>query len=50
MKKSLRVIVIEDSEDDAILVVRALQAFGYEVSFERVDTAKSLQEAFRRGP
>jgi diguanylate cyclase (GGDEF)-like protein len=50
MKKPLRVIIIEDSEDDAILVVRALQAFGYEVSFERVDTSEGLQDAFRHGP
>jgi PAS domain S-box-containing protein len=50
MKKPLRVIIIEDSEDDATLVVRALQVFGYEVLFERVDTSEGLQEAFERDP
>jgi hypothetical protein len=35
----LRVLVIEDSEDDTLLVIRALQKGGYEPTYERVDTS-----------
>ncbi|HWP60950.1 MAG TPA: GAF domain-containing protein [Candidatus Acidoferrales bacterium] len=37
-KRTLRVLILEDSEDDALLMVRELQRAGYEVAFERVDT------------
>src|SRR5687768_10403593 len=39
---SLRVILVEDSEDDAVLVIRELVRGGYEVTFTRVDTAEGL--------
>jgi sigma-B regulation protein RsbU (phosphoserine phosphatase) len=35
----LRVLVIEDSEDDTLLVIRALQKGGHEPTYERVDTS-----------
>lgn len=38
----LRVLIIEDSEDDALLVVRELKRAGYDVEFERVDNPSSL--------
>jgi two-component system cell cycle sensor histidine kinase/response regulator CckA len=44
----LRVLVIEDSEDDAALLVRELRRGGYEVSHERVDTASAMSSALDR--
>jgi diguanylate cyclase (GGDEF)-like protein len=41
----LRVLLIEDSEDDAALVVRALSRGGYEVISRRVDTPEALVDA-----
>jgi len=43
--KSLRVLLIEDSEIDAELLVRELHRGGYDVCFERVETAASLVAA-----
>ena len=41
----LRVLLIEDSEDDALLVGRALARGGYDVQSVRVETAETLREA-----
>lgn len=41
----LRVLNVEDSEDDALQLVRYLRKAGYDVTFERVDTPKALQDA-----
>jgi PAS domain S-box-containing protein len=41
----LRVLLVEDSEDDAALVLRELHRGGYEVSWERVDTPAALVDA-----
>jgi len=41
----LRVLLIEDNEDDAALVTRALKDAGYEVSATRVETARGLRRA-----
>ena len=45
MGTPLRVLIIEDFEDDALLLVRELQRGGYEVEFERVETAEAMQSA-----
>lgn len=45
MAKHLRVLIVEDSEDDALLMVRELERSGYEVAFDRVDTAEALAGA-----
>ena len=45
MNTSLRVLVVEDSEDDTLLLVRLLQRGGYEVTCERVETAAAVNEA-----
>ena len=45
MGQPLRVLIIEDSEEDAQLVLRELRRGGYEVEFERVETSASLQSA-----
>src|SRR5713226_8110807 len=39
----LRVLVIEDSEDDTVMVLRELKRAGYDVDFKRVDSADSLK-------
>jgi diguanylate cyclase (GGDEF)-like protein len=43
--RQLRLLLIEDSEDDAALVVRALTRGGYEVTVARVDTPEALIDA-----
>jgi two-component system cell cycle sensor histidine kinase/response regulator CckA len=41
----LRVLVVEDSEDDAALLLLELRRGGYDVSHERVDTAPAMTAA-----
>jgi PAS domain S-box-containing protein len=48
VRASLRLLVVEDSEDDALLVVRELRRAGYNVTFERVDTPESMGSALAR--
>src|SRR6266545_4259877 len=45
MGTHLRILLIEDSQDDARLVLREIQRGGYEVKFERVETAESMRAA-----
>ncbi len=45
MGNPLRVLIVEDSEADALLLVRELRRGGYDVTFERVDTAEALIDA-----
>ncbi|MEE9247183.1 MAG: response regulator, partial [Dehalococcoidia bacterium] len=44
MTKPLRVLVVEDSEDDALLAVRELRR-GYDPVFERVETGEAMAAA-----
>jgi two-component system cell cycle sensor histidine kinase/response regulator CckA len=48
MGRPLHVLVVEDSPDDAELIVAELERGGYHVSAERVQTAHAMQEALRR--
>jgi two-component system, cell cycle sensor histidine kinase and response regulator CckA len=41
----LRVLIVEDSEDDTALLVRELRRGGYEVDYERVDMPEALLRA-----
>jgi len=41
----LRLLLIDDSEDDAALVVRELSRAGYSVTSQRIDTAEALSNA-----
>jgi CheY-like chemotaxis protein len=50
MGKHLRVLLIEDSQDDARLVLREIQRSGYEVESERVETAEAMRVALARQP
>src|SRR5882757_3934990 len=45
MGTPLRVLMIEDSEDDAVLLLRELRRGGYDVEFERVDLPGTLKSA-----
>jgi diguanylate cyclase (GGDEF)-like protein/PAS domain S-box-containing protein len=45
---SLRLLIIEDSEDDAVLACRLLRQGGYTLVFERVDTARGLEHALNK--
>ena len=45
MTKSLRVLIIDDSEDDALLLVEELRRGGYDVSHEQVYTEAALRNA-----
>lgn len=49
MTTPLRVLLVDDSEDDAVLVLRTLRRGGYEVTSSRVDTAQAMAEALDRG-
>ncbi len=49
MGQPLRVLLVEDSEDDAALILRALGRGGYEPAAERVESAEALRAALDRG-
>ena len=44
----LRVLLVEDSADDALLLLRELKRGGYEVLHERVDTAEAMRVALEK--
>ena len=43
--QSLRVLMVEDSEDDALLIIRELKKGGYNPVYERVETAAAMKKA-----
>ena len=45
MAKPLRALLIDDSEEDAFLLVRYLRKNDYEVESQRVETADALRAA-----
>jgi PAS domain S-box-containing protein len=50
MKTPLRVLVVEDSEFDARMLVSVLRRGGYDTSYERVETAAELSTALDSKP
>ena len=48
MPTPLRVLFIEDSEDDVALQVRLLRQAGYDVAYSRVQSADELRTALQR--
>jgi signal transduction histidine kinase len=46
---SLRALLLEDHEQDALILTRHLKQGGYELDFERVETAAAFEEALDRG-
>jgi PAS domain S-box-containing protein len=45
--KSLLVLFVEDSEDDALLIIRELKRGGYHPVYERVETAFAMKKALK---
>lgn len=45
MTGPIRVLIVEDSEDDAALVLRELRRGGYDLIYERVDTREAFNAA-----
>lgn len=48
MSIPLRVLIVEDSEDDMALLVRELRRGGYDPTFERVDTPAGMSAALSK--
>lgn len=46
----LKILHIEDYEDDSLLLTRCLARAGYHVTLERVETLEELRKALERGP
>lgn len=49
MSEVLRVLIVEDSDDDAVLLVRELRRGGYDVTFTRADTPTAMNAALDSG-
>ncbi len=43
----LRVLMVEDSEDDVLLIIRELKKGGYDPVYERVETAAAMKKALQ---
>jgi len=50
MNSSLRVLLVEDSENDALIIIHILKAGGYEPVWERVETAAAMCKALLEQP
>ena len=48
MNTQLRVLIVEDSESDAGLIARRLQKEGYDLRYERVETAEEMKTALAK--
>lgn len=48
MTKPLRMLIVEDSEEDMLLLLMELRRNGYEPEFERVETREAMSEALQR--
>ncbi|HEX2271047.1 MAG TPA: ATP-binding protein [Pyrinomonadaceae bacterium] len=49
MEKTLKALIVEDSEDDAQLLLRELRRGGYAVTFERVENVEQMAAALADG-
>src|SRR5664279_3203226 len=45
--QSLRVLMVEDLEDDVLLIIRELKKGGYNPVYERVETATAMKKALK---
>ena len=48
MSKPLRVLVVEDSEDDAYFLIRELKKNGFDPEFERVESGRQMAAALEK--
>ncbi len=48
MAKPLRVLMVEDQENDALLILRELRQGGYEPAYERVETPDAMSDALEK--
>ena len=48
MNKPIRVLIVEDSEDDTLLLVRHLKKEGYNPTYNQVDTAEAMSDAIEK--
>jgi len=48
MSRTIRVLIVEDSENDALLLVRELRRSGFEPAFARVDTTDAMAAALAK--
>ncbi len=48
MSIPLAVLIVEDTESDAQLIIRALKKAGYEITFEQVETAAQMRAALKK--
>ncbi len=48
MKILIRVLIVEDSEEDTMLLLRELQRGGYEIISERVETREAMSAALKK--
>lgn len=48
MSKHVRILIVEDSEPDAQLILRALRGGGIDPAYERVETREGMQAALHR--
>ena len=48
MPKPLKILIVEDSEEDTLLLLMELRKSGYEPDFARVETRESMKEALER--
>ena len=47
MGAPLRVLIVDDSDEDAVLSVRQLQRGGFDVTWRRVETPQALATALQ---
>jgi PAS domain S-box-containing protein len=50
MKPILRILLIEDSENDAVLVLHQMKKSSYDIEHERVETAEGMRTALKEKP
>ncbi|HMD13324.1 MAG TPA: PAS domain S-box protein, partial [Bacteroidota bacterium] len=48
MPALLRVLIVDDSEDDTSLIIRKLSSGGYDPKWERVDSSEAMRNALNR--
>jgi PAS domain S-box-containing protein len=46
-EQSIRALIVDDSEDDTLLLVRGLKKNGYNPFYERVDTSAAMKKALK---